>query len=137
MRATTWQDKSKLTARTAGCVKRLSRYTGLLLAIAAMGAVGSMSAAPAESQDKRPAPAEQYKSLLKEFDQAAPIFWQATTDEERNKSVARVDPLPLKLLELAQNNPKEPFALDALIQVVSMEYWLNSHTSHPGWGKDS
>src|SRR6185503_5507349 len=28
-------------------------------------------------------------------------------------------------------------ALEALMQVVSQEYWLNAHTLHPGWGKES
>ena len=59
------------------------------------------------------------------------------TDEERNKIVARVEKLPLRLLELVEKNPKEPIALDALTQVVTQEYWLNTHTSHPGWGKES
>jgi hypothetical protein len=116
---------------------RLLQYTGFLLAIVAIGAAESVAAAQPESQDKPAAPAQQYQALLKEFDDAAHTFWQVTTDEERNKSVARVEKLPWRLLDLAQNNPKDPIALDALIQVVTQEYWLNTHTSHAGWGKDS
>jgi hypothetical protein len=48
-----------------------------------------------------------------------------------------VEPLPLKLLELAEQNPKEPWTLDALTQVITQEYWLDNYSSHAGWGKDS
>jgi hypothetical protein len=75
------------------------------------------------------------RSSTRRFSRNSPR--QATTDEERNKIVARVENLPLRLLDLVRNNPKDPIALDALIQVVTLEYWLNTHTSHPGWGKDS
>src|SRR5262249_39133758 len=33
--------------------------------------------------------------------------------------------------------PNEPWALDALTQVITQEYWLDNYSSHPGWGKDS
>src|SRR5262249_15997327 len=56
---------------------------------------------------------------------------------ERQTIVAGVDKVTVRLLELVENNPKEPFALEALTQVVTLEYWLNMHTSHPGWGKKS
>jgi hypothetical protein len=88
-------------------------------------------------QEKPVAPAEQYQSLLKQFGEAAQANWRATNDEERRQAAARVEPLPLKLLELATNNPKEPWTLDALTQVITMEYWLDNYSSHPGWGKDS
>src|SRR5260221_10420018 len=97
-------------------------------------AFGLSMAAP---QDKPVAPAEQYKAILKEFGEAANANWQATTDEQRTKAAARVEPLPLKLLELAEKNPKEPWTLDALTQVITLEYWLDIYTSHAGWGKDS
>jgi hypothetical protein len=87
--------------------------------------------------DKPVAPAEQYQAILKEFGQAANASWNATTDEERNRLAARVEPLPLMLLELAEKNPKEPWTLDALTQVITQEYWLDNYSSHPGWGKDS
>ena len=132
---------------------RPPRYTVLIVAIVAVGVwtwahgplkgarfpgySGSVAVARDASQEKSATPAEQYKTLLKEFSTASQIFWQATTDEERNQIVARVEMLPLRLLDLVRNNPKDPIALDALIQVVTLEYWLNTHTSHPGWGKDS
>ncbi len=120
-------------------MKRLLRYTGFVLAFVAIAAGygGLVAAAQDEGQDKPATPAEQYEALLKEFSAAAHIFWQDTTDQERQNAVARVEKLPLRLLELAEKNPDDPIALDALIQVVTLEYWLNTHTSHPGWGKDS
>src|SRR3989442_13394177 len=81
-----------------------------------------VAAAKAEGQDKSVTPAESYQALLKEFSDAARALWQATTDEERKNIVARVDKLTLKCLELAEKNPKEPIALDALTQVVTQEY---------------
>ena len=96
-----------------------------------------LSLSMAASQDKSVAPAEQYRALLKEFGEAAQANWKAATDEERKQAAARVEPLPLKLLELAENNPNEPWTLDALTQVITQEYWLDNYSSHPGWGKDS
>ena len=91
----------------------------------------------AATQDKPVAPAEQYKALLKESGEAGQAHWKATTDEERKQAAARVEPLPLKLLELAEKNPNEPWTLDALTHVITQEYWLDNYSSHPGWGKDS
>ena len=93
-----------------------------------------VGAGQAEGQES---PSAQYQALLKEFSDASYAFWQTTTDDERNKIVARVDKLPSKFLDLAEKNPRDAVALDALTQVISLEYWLNTHTSHPGWGKDS
>ncbi len=94
-----------------------------------------LSLATAQPRDK--SSAEQYKALLKEFGEAANANWRATNDEERKRATARVEPLPLKLLELAENNPNEPWTLDALTNVITHEYWLDNYSSHPGWGKDS
>src|SRR5262245_36699632 len=96
-----------------------------------------LSLSMAASQDKSSAAVEQYRSLLKEFGEAANANWKATTDEERKRAAARVEPLPLKLLELAEKNPNEPWTLDALTHVITMEYWLDNYSSHSGWGKDS
>lgn len=93
----------------------------------------AMAAAP----DKPTSPAEQYAAILKEFGEAANSNWKATTDEERQQAAARVEPLPLKMLELAEANPGQPWILDALTHVVTFEYWLDNYSSHAGWGKDS
>src|SRR5581483_9217090 len=96
-----------------------------------------LSLSMAVTQDKPDAPAEQYKAILKDFGEAAHANWQAATDEERKRAAARVEPLPLKLLELIEKHPREPWTLDALTQVITHEYWLDNYSSHPGWGKDS
>src|SRR6476659_9112209 len=88
-------------------------------------------------QDKSSAPADEYKAILKEFGDAANALWKATTDEERKRAADRVVPLPRRMLELAEKNPDEPWTLDALTQVITLEYWLDNYSSHPGWGKDS
>jgi hypothetical protein len=90
-----------------------------------------------QAQGKSDVPAEQYKALLKEFGEAANANWKAKTDEERKQAAARVEPLPLKLLELAEKNPNEPWTFDALTHVITQEYWLDNYSTHPGWGKES
>ena len=109
-----------------------SAFAGLVLAL--MGA----GAAAAEVQNGPGTPREQYQALRKALEKAGPAYYfQSTNDAERQAIVAGVDKVMLGLLELVDKNPKEPFALDALTQVVSLEYWLNTHTIHPGFGKDS
>jgi hypothetical protein len=97
----------------------------------------SVAGAGDEHKDKPATPAEQYQSLLKEFNDAARGLWTATTDEERKQSAARVEKITPRLLELAEKNPYDPIALDALVQVVLQEIWLENNTSHPGFGKNS
>jgi hypothetical protein len=87
--------------------------------------------------DEAPSPAQQYKVIQKEFGEAAHANWTAKTDAERKQAAARIEPLPLKLLELAEKHPNEPWTLDALTDVITHEYWLDNYSSHAGWGKDS
>ena len=108
----------------------MSRMVGGILVLV-------LSLSMAAAQDKPVAPAEQYRALLKAFGEAAHANWKAATDEERKQAAGRVEPLPLRFLELAEKNPKEPWTLDALTQVITQEYWLDNYSSHPGWGKDS
>ena len=91
----------------------------------------------AAAEGKPAAVAEQYQSILKEIQGASYGYFQATNDAERQAIVARVDNATTKCLELVEKNPRDPIALDALTQVVTDEYWLNTHTTHPGWGKES
>jgi len=72
----------------------------------------SVALAEVEGQDKPATPAEKYQALLKERQDAK---------------------LPLKFLELAEENPKDPVALEALIQTVS----IVNGTAFPTGGKDS
>lgn len=87
-------------------------------------------------QDKPPTPAEQYKALLKENDAEVKAFQEAyqkaKTQKEKDQVVKDKLPKPAKLapkfLELAEKNPKDPVAVDALA-------WLL--TRNVGTGKDS
>jgi hypothetical protein len=92
----------------------------------------------AAGQDRPATPSEQYEALAREFREAANAYYvKATTDEDRIEPLARIVKLSPRCLELAEKHPKDPAALDALVQVVSQELWLQENTSHPGRGKDS
>src|SRR5262249_40199119 len=78
-------------------------------------------------------PAEQYRALLKEYQDVPEDLAKAKTAEERKKVVTRLRTLPLRFLELAEKHPKDPVALEALIQTVAA---ANS-TIFPAGGKDS
>jgi hypothetical protein len=97
----------------------------------------SVAAAQDKGGDQPETPAQRYKAIVKEFNETAYKNWQATTDEERKEIVARIENLPLRLLALVEEHPKDPIALDALTAVVTQEYWLDNYSSHPGWGKES
>src|SRR5437879_6578593 len=107
----------------------MSRIVGGILVL-----VLGLSLAPAEAndQDKPATPAEQYNALLKEYQTAA--SGGAGSDEARKKVIARVDKLrdnlALRFLELAQKNPTDPIAVDALIQAV----WMVNHHAYPAGG---
>src|SRR5262249_20078346 len=49
---------------------------------------------------------------------------------------ARAIKLAAHLLELAETHPQEAFVMDALVQVVNQELWLQANTRHPGRGND-
>jgi hypothetical protein len=93
-------------------------------------------AASGDAKDKAATPEEQYRALVKEFYQAANLSFTATTDDERAKQVGRAIPLAPRLLELAEKHPNEAFVIDALVQVVNQELWLQANTKHPGRGND-
>jgi hypothetical protein len=95
-------------------------------------------AAQDKGRDKSATPADRHKALVKDFYETTHVFsFKAKTDADRNKAVARVAALSLRCLELAEKNPKDPVALDALVQVVNQEIWLENNTAYPGRGKDS
>jgi hypothetical protein len=81
-------------------------------------------------QDKAATPAEKYQALLQNGPDA---LSNATTDEERKRIQGELSKLPRRFLELAEENPNDPVALDALIQTVS----LVNGTAFPDGGKDS
>src|ERR1043166_1987910 len=106
-------------------MKRAFGYTGFILALAT-----------AQTQGDAATPAEQYQALLKQNDGVAYVYFHATNDTERQTIVERVDTATVRLLDLVEQNSKEPFALEALTHIVTQEYWLNTYTSHRGWGKE-
>jgi stage V sporulation protein SpoVS len=96
---------------------------GVLLLLLALPALG----ADDKPKDKPPTPEEQYQALLKEEADAMTAFREAyekaQTQEEKDKVFEEKYPKPEKLapkfLELAQKNPEDPIAVDALIWVVN------------------
>jgi hypothetical protein len=75
-------------------------------------------------------PAEKLKQIEKEFNAQGYALRQSKTDEEREETVAQVSKLTARLLELAKQNPKQPIAMDALVQVVIHEMWMENNTPH-------
>jgi hypothetical protein len=78
-------------------------------------------AAEDPGQERRATPAEQYKALLKEQEEAS-SSGRALSDEERTQFIGRTfrrwNELALRFVELAENYPKDPIAVDALIRAV-------------------
>jgi hypothetical protein len=81
----------------------------------------SVMADAGNGQDKPASPAEQYKTLRKEYDRAS-SSGVPLTDAERLKFVGRAyqhrNALAQKFLELAEKHPNDPIALDALMRAV-------------------
>src|SRR6185312_11468299 len=112
----------------------MSRIVGGLLLLG----LGLSAVAAEASQDKPTTPAAQYEALAKEFNDAAHAYYlKATAGEERSEAVARLEKLPRRFLERAENNPKDPVARDALVQAVNAEMWLANTSTHPGFEDDS
>ncbi|MCE9524902.1 MAG: peroxiredoxin family protein [Planctomycetales bacterium] len=82
-------------------------------------------------------PAEKLKEIEKEFNAQGYALRQSKTDEEREEAVTQVSKLTARLLELAEQNPKQPIAMDALVQVVIHEMWMENNTPHLGKEADS
>src|SRR5262245_4688534 len=96
--------------------------------------LGALAAAADEQGQSKPAtPAQQYRALVKEQQGLPDDLASARTAEERKKVLARLQALPQRFLALAEKHPKDPVALDALVQVVAA---VNS-TAFPACGKDS
>ncbi len=95
---------------------------GVLVVLLAMAA-----AAEDKPKDKPATPAEQYDALLQELQKAFKAFIDADraakTPEEHEKAVAerypKWDQFGPKFFALAEKNPKDPIALDALMWVVT------------------
>jgi hypothetical protein len=83
--------------------------------------MGLSANAEGRGQDRPAAPAEQFKALRQDYDQAS-SSGVPLTDAERLKFVGRVykhrNALARKFLELAEQHPADPVALDALMHAV-------------------
>jgi hypothetical protein len=88
----------------------------------------------AKDQGQPPTPAEQFKALEKEYQDALQAFQkeygEAKTDDERQKIAQEKYPQPdkfaPKFLALAEENPKDAAALDALLWVVTRSSGLEA-----------
>jgi hypothetical protein len=80
-----------------------------------------------QDKDKSPSPKKQYDDLVNEYSEAQQAYFsamrEAKTPEERQKIVAEKSPKPekfaLKFLELAEKNPTDPVAVDALFWIAN------------------
>lgn len=100
--------------------------------------LGLTPAALAEDrQPPPPTPAEQYQAIAKDFNAEGFALRQAKTDEEREQIVLRVKKQTLRLLDLADKNPKDPIAAEALVLAVTQEIWMENNTSHPSRSEES
>jgi hypothetical protein len=107
-------------------IRLLVTLGGVFLALGAAARVAGGLGRPAT-------PAEEYQALLKEREKVHEELSNARTDEERKRIQTRMASLPLRFLALAEANPGDPVAVEALIQAVS---WVNS-TAYPVGGKDA
>lgn len=91
-------------------------FLGLLLVLPAL---------PARGKPETPTPAQHYRALEREYETADMEFRKAITklktNEERRKFIQEKnlsDQFSPRFLELAEKNPKDPAAVDALIWIV-------------------
>jgi len=105
----------------------------LLAAVTAARAVGPQAKGdppqgdPPKKAETSQSPAEQYQALVKEFNDASrefsKLYQEAKTDAEKQKVITEKNPQPQKyaarFLKIAEENPKDPAAADALVWVCS------------------
>src|SRR5262245_5024817 len=94
----------------------MRRMAGAILAF-----IFGLSAAVARAAHRTSAMmAEQSRELIKEYQTAS--SGNVRTDEERLKFIGQVyrlrNKLALQFIELAEKNPKDPIAVDALMQAI-------------------
>ncbi len=71
-----------------------------------------------EAQDERASFVERYQTLLKEYHAQGAGFREATTPEQRKAAIERMDGFAPRFLDLAEERPRDPLALEALLEVV-------------------
>jgi outer membrane protein assembly factor BamB len=95
-------------------------------------------------RDKTATPAQQYQAILKEYE-GGRGFRNAATDEERKAAVEAMAKFPRRFTKLAEKDPRDPIALEALIQAVrvlnavdslTQTAWETNATAFPAGRKD-
>ncbi len=106
-----------------------------VIAEAGKGAGAKKPAPGVGGQDRPATPAEQYQAILKDYQKAA--SGGDGTDDGRRKLIARLDQLrpalAQRFLDLAEQHPTDPVAVDALTQAI----WMVNNNAFPAGGKDS
>src|SRR5262245_28394643 len=100
----------------------------LILLLATAGVAGDD-----KGQGQPATPAEQYQALRKEQKELPDELSKARTEAERKSLLARLQKLPLRFLELAEQHPKDPIAAEALTQTVA----IANGSAFPAGGKDT
>ncbi len=83
-------------------------------------------------QDDSPTPAEQYKSLLREYRPASYGQREAKTDLQRKQAVEQMGAFPIRFVELAEKNSKDPIVLEVLRQAMQIANSTDS-ASYTAW----
>jgi len=87
-------------------------------------------AAEEKSQDTPATPAQQFREYLKAYNVAGGAFRRAETDQQRKTAVEQLDEFPQKFLDLADGNPADPVALQALRQAIQAVISVDSLAQH-------
>src|SRR6476619_5156368 len=105
-------------------MKRLLQCAVLLLAFVL---IDERVLFAADNETKPGTLAEQLQAIQQQFGQVAYAYFH-TNDVERPQLTTRAERLTIACLDLVEKNPKDPIALDALVQVVNQEYWLENYS---------
>lgn len=108
----------------------------------AVGFLGLLALLPALWASEKPenqTPSEQYQALVKEYNKAQQEYQKALkgvkTREERqkvfNEKYPRPDKFASRFLEVAEKNPKDPAAVDALVWIVTNAGTMKSDPKTP------
>lgn len=108
-------------------------------AVGFLALLALLPALQANDKPKKQTPAQQYQALQKEYQTAQQefqkAFQEAKTQQEKQKAFQDKYPRPDKFaprfLELAEKNPKDPAAVDALAWVVRNAQAMKSDPNSP------
>jgi hypothetical protein len=96
------------------------------IAVGFLGLLVLLPALQAQDKSQKQTPAQQYQTLVKEYDKAQADFRKAlasakTREEQQEaiKKIPRPDRYASRFLELAEKNSKDPAAVDALIWIIT------------------